>query len=130
MYSALIEIVEFGWFDFTVTVSFEFLIGAAVEIDAVQVACGPVPVVTVPAAFAVVATDRVVVAVAALVVATVNVVTAFVDDGPGAVVCVDGRVVAIVGDVLDGLARLPPQPVNPAANATEIPTNQRLRAYN
>ena len=129
MYSALIEIVEFGWFDFTVTVSLEFLIGATVEIDAVQVACGPVPVVTVPAVF-VVAADRVVVGVAALVVATVNVVTAFVDDGPGVVVCVDGRVVAIVGDVLDGLARLPPQPVKPAANATEIPTNQRLHANN
>ena len=69
MYSALIEIGAFGWFDLTVTVSFEFLIGVGFEIDAVQVACGPVPVVIV------------VPAVAALVVAPANVVTAFVDDG-------------------------------------------------
>ena len=82
----------------TVTVSFEFLIGAAVEIDAVQVACGPV-----------------VVASAALVVIV-----------PAAlVVCVADRV---VGTVFGGLVPLPPQPAKPAANATETATNQQLRA--
>ena len=87
LYSALIEIGEFGWFDLTVTVSFEFLIGAGVEIEAVQVACGPV-----------------VVASAALVVIV-----------PAAlVVCVDDRV---VGGVFGGLVPLPPQPVNPMVRA-------------
>ena len=120
MYSALIEIGAFGWFDLTVTVSFEFLIGVGFEIDAVQVACGPVPVVVAVAAL-------VVVAVAALVVAPANVVTAVVDDA--AVVGVDERVVTVAGDVLGGL-RPPPQPANPAANATEPATDQQLRANN
>ena len=96
----------------TVTVSFEFLIGVGFEIDAVQVACCPVAaVIVVPAGF---------------VVATANVVTAFVDDGTDDVACVDDRV---VGKVLGGLVPLPPQPVNPAANATETAANQRQRAH-
>jgi len=85
-------------------------------------ACGPVPVVTVPAVFVVVATARVVVADAALVVATVNVVTAFVDD-PGTVVWVE-RVVAVVAGVLDGLTRLPPHPVRRTADTIEPANNQ------
>ena len=122
LYTALIEIGEFGWFDLTVTVSFVFLIGAAVEIDAVQLACCTVDAVIV------VAPALVVVAAVARVVAPANVVTAFVDDGPGAVVCVEARV---VGDVLGTSRPPPPQPANPAANATtETPTNRRLLANN
>ena len=113
LYAALIEIGALSWFDLTVTVSFEFLIGVGFEIDAVQVACCPVAaVIVVPAGF---------------VVATANVVTAFVDDGTDAVVCANDRV---VGKVLGGLVPLPPQPANPAANATDTAANQQLRTNN
>ena len=83
--------------------------------------------IVVPVALGVVAPALVVVAVAAVVVATANVVTAFVDDGTDDVVRANDRV---VGKVFGGLVPLPPQPANPAANATETATNQQLRANN